>query len=54
VVVDFTSDFTVTFTVSVTRWTKSGIFSIPLGGKNPAQYDFCPRRRSRNRRGGGD
>jgi hypothetical protein len=31
--VDFTTDFTVTFTVSPTRWAKSGTFSIPLGGK---------------------
>jgi hypothetical protein len=42
-VVDFTSDFTVTFTVSPTGWTKSGTFSTPLDGQNPAQNDFCPR-----------
>jgi hypothetical protein len=43
VVVDFTIDFTVTFTVAPTGWKKSGTFSTPLDGKNPAQNDFCPR-----------
>ena len=40
---DFTIDFTVTFTVAPTGWKKSGTFSTPLDGKNPAQNDFCPR-----------
>ena len=44
VVVDFTIDFTVTFTVAPTGWKKSGTFSTPLDGKNPAQNDFCPTR----------
>ena len=39
----FTIDFTVTFTVAPTGWKKSGTFSTPLDGKNPAQNDFCPR-----------